>query len=352
MPSFYVMIRLLYLLNWEGDVYNSTKLFVKNDCSFAKRPTICYRMRYSYFSVELMKTMTKTMSTLEQLIAHQPVVPYIRNSDFAIRLPWHMPIRRLLDYLLIYVQEGSCLIHVDGVQHTFESGQFCLIQPNSVHTLQGTTNTITPYAHLDIFYNPLRELSFPTGAGQLDLSAYQTLMQPRLNDLQGLHVPVRLNPAHPIQFRDTLLRMVQCWLDRDSLSQLEAQCLASELVLAILKQYAPTSRQSTSNTQTLNWITSFMSFHLSEPLTIAEMARRANLSPSRFSAVFRQTFGVPPHQYLLQLRLQHSEELLRTTTLTLSEIAVYCGFADVHHFSKVFKQARGIPPGEFRERNS
>lgn len=289
------------------------------------------------------------LTTLDELIARQPVVPYIRNSDYAVRKPWHMPIRRLLDYLLIYVQEGSCLIHVDGVDYMFESGSFCLIQPNSVHTLQGTTNTITPYAHLDLFYNPLREASFPTGAGQLDLTGYRDLMQPVLNDLEGVHVPVRLNPTHPIGFRDTLLRMVQLWLEQETLALLEAQHLATELVLAILKQYAPPSRSSGSSPPTLNWITSFLSFHLNEPLSVEDMARRANLSPSRFSAVFKATFGVPPHQYLLQLRLRHSEELLSTTELTLADIAVYCGFADVHHFSKAFKRARGLWPGEYRQ---
>ena len=41
-----------------------------------------------------------------------PVVPYIREADFAIRKPWYTPPRRLLDYLLLYVQEGEC--QVDG----------------------------------------------------------------------------------------------------------------------------------------------------------------------------------------------------------------------------------------------
>jgi AraC-like DNA-binding protein len=289
------------------------------------------------------------MTTLEELMSRQPVVPFIRNSEFAVRTPWHMPIRRLLDYLLIYVQEGNFLVHVDGVQYTFESGQFCLIQPNSVLILQGTTNTITPYAHLDIFYNPLREQSFPTGAGQLDLSAYQSLLQPRLNDLHGIFVPIRFVPEHPVQFRDTLLRMIQCWQSRDAIEQLEAQTLATELILSILKKYASVEQPATSTTQSLNWITSFLSFHLTESLSVKDMAKRANLSPSRFSAVFRETFGMPPHQYLLKLRLQHSEELLRTTEFTLQDIAVYCGFADVHHFSKAFKRTRGVWPGAYRE---
>jgi transcriptional regulator GlxA family with amidase domain len=57
---------------------------------------------------------------------------------------------------------------------------------------------------------------------------------------------------------------------------------------------------------------------------------------------------MPPHRYLLELRIKHAKELLATTGLNLQEIAAYCGFADIHHFSKAFKKAIGLPPGEFR----
>ncbi|MBW7459838.1 AraC family ligand binding domain-containing protein, partial [Paenibacillus sepulcri] len=101
-----------------------------------------------------------------------PFVPYIRNSEYAIRRPWDYPERRLLDYLLIYIQEGICQITVDRRVYRFEAGQFCLVQPGSLVVLEGLTDTITPYAHLDVFYNPERERSFATRPGQLDLSAY------------------------------------------------------------------------------------------------------------------------------------------------------------------------------------
>jgi hypothetical protein len=42
------------------------------------------------------------------------------------------------------------------------SGDFCLVQPNTLHSLRGQTATITPYVHLDIFYNPRRQAGFPT----------------------------------------------------------------------------------------------------------------------------------------------------------------------------------------------
>jgi AraC-like DNA-binding protein len=277
-----------------------------------------------------------------------PVVPYIREADFAIRKPWYTPPRRLLDYLLLYVQEGECQVVVEDEELLLGSGDFCLIQSNTLHSLRGLTETITPYVHLDIFYNPRREEGFPTRGGQVSLTSHSHLIQPRLRDLDWIDVPVRLQPNHPMQFRSMLLKMVEEWQNGDLFSRLEANHLAMTLLLSILKQYgrAPTvtSRQSHS----LNWVSSYLSFHIGEPLSVADMARRANLSPSRFGVVFRQRFGLSPHQYFLRLRIEYAQELLRTTDLSQRDIAAYCGFADVHHFSKAFRRITQLPPGTYR----
>ncbi|GIP34970.1 AraC family transcriptional regulator [Paenibacillus sp. J2TS4] len=289
------------------------------------------------------------MSNLSELLDASPVVPFIRESDYAIRKPWCAPIRRLLDYLLIYVQEGEMLVEADGVQYQFVSGEFCLLQPNTVQSLIGTSNTITPFAHFDIFYNPERHDSFPTLAGQIDLTAYAHLMQPRLDDVLGIGVPVKLEPKRPLQFRDTMLDMVECWGHKDPIRQLKAQHLATALVLSILEDFAPSSAKTGPSTPSFNWITSFFHFNLSEPLSIADMALRANLSPSRFCTLFKLQFGTTPHRYLMELRVNHACALLQNSTLSLEEIASYCGFADIHHFSKTFKKKTGLPPGAYRK---
>ena len=276
------------------------------------------------------------------------IVPYIREADFAIRKPWYTPPRRLLDYLLLYVQEGECEVVVEDEMLLLHGGDFCLIQPNTLHSLRGRTATITPYAHLDIFYNPRRDEGFPTRGGQVSLTSHSHLVQPRLRDLDWIDVPVQLEPAHPVQFRSTLLKMVEEWQDGDVLSRLEANHLAMTLLLSIFKQYCQIPAVPTRQAHSLNWVSSYLSFHIGEPLSVADMARRADLSPSRFSVVFRQHFGLSPHQYFLRLRIEHAQELLRTTDLPLREIAVSCGFADVHHFAKAFKRITQVPPGAYR----
>jgi AraC-like DNA-binding protein len=203
--------------------------------------------------------------------------------------------------------------------------------------------------HLDIFYNPRREEAFPTKGGQVSLEAYEHLVQPQLNAIEGINVPVRVLPRHPEVFHSTLVRMVDAWQSNDALQRLEANHLAMGLVLELLREYSPVIRKPPVSSTSLSWVPSYLSFHIGDQLSVADMARRANLSPSRFSTIFHRQYGQSPHQYFLRLRVAHAHELLRTTDLPIREIAEYCGFADVHHFSRTFKRLTGQTPGSLRQ---
>ncbi|MBW7475391.1 AraC family transcriptional regulator [Paenibacillus oenotherae] len=282
----------------------------------------------------------------------RPVVPYVRESEFALRKPWRFPERRLLDYLLVYIQDGSCLFWVDHREYRFQAGQFCLVQPGSLVVLEGLTDTNTPFIHFDIFYNTERERSFPTRAGQVDLTAYQELLQPRLDDVYGIEVPVNIEPLQPTKFRETFLQIIELCLQQDPVLQLKNQVLVTELIVSLLETYYAPIRGTRQTVQTFDWITSYFSLNLSEPLTLQDMAGRANLSVSRFSATFKKRYGMSPHQYLLHMRVNHAMELLRNTELNQEEIASYCGFADLHHFSKTFKKRSGYSPGQWKSSSS
>lgn len=277
-----------------------------------------------------------------------PIVPFVRDASFPVRSAWYTAPRRLLDYLLMYVQEGEMVARVEDREVVFRPGEFCLIQPGEVHALEGPSHTITPYVHLDVFYNPERERSFVVRSGRVDVSEAEGLMQPRLEAATGVRVPTRFVPAHPARFRDTMLKTIGIWQRRDFLGQLESHHLASGLVLEILQAYTPGGVDSPDRPEFLNWITSHMSLQLSEPLSVADLADRAGLSPSRFSKVFRDRFGSPPHKFLLHLRVQRAQDLLQHTGLSMRQVSAQCGFSDVHHFAKTFKRISGQTPGSWR----
>ncbi|MCD9021357.1 helix-turn-helix domain-containing protein [Cohnella silvisoli] len=275
--------------------------------------------------------------------------PYIRHADEAVREPWSIPARRTLDYLLVLVDKGTLFIDLpDGCQR-LDKGEFALVQPNVLHALRAPGPTVTPYIHFDIFYSVERMQGFSTRPSQVDLSEYRHLLQPSLNDLLASPIPLRVRPSKPDAFRHSLLQAIRLWKLRQPLRSLEANLLVGEFVLMLLDDYSASEPAEAAGYPPLHWMKAYLSIHLSDPLTVDDMARQAHLSKSRFNVLFREQFGMPPHQYLLRLRIQHACELLRNGSLSLKLIAELCGFADIHHFTKAFRSETGLTPGSFRK---
>ena len=84
-------------------------------------------------------------------------------------------------------------------------------------------------------------------------------------------------------------------------------------------------------------------------ISLEDMAAQCCMSPGRFSHVFRQCVGIPPHAYLSTLRLEKAKELLLYTPDSLNEIAHQIGMPDPNYFSRFFKQATGLSPSAFRK---
>jgi AraC-like DNA-binding protein len=88
--------------------------------------------------------------------------------------------------------------------------------------------------------------------------------------------------------------------------------------------------------------------HYAEPLTVADLASAAKLSPARFSREFRRTFGESPHQYLLTRRLERAAVLLRNTDWTVLRICLAVGLTSVGSFTTSFRRMYGATPTAYR----
>ncbi|MDC6176704.1 helix-turn-helix domain-containing protein [Ralstonia solanacearum] len=85
------------------------------------------------------------------------------------------------------------------------------------------------------------------------------------------------------------------------------------------------------------------------PLSIGMLAREANLSEFHFARMFRVSFGVAPHEWVMQRRLARACELLRHSALPLAAVADRCGFAGPAHFSRRFAVHAGASPSRYRQ---
>ena len=98
----------------------------------------------------------------------------------------------------------------------------------------------------------------------------------------------------------------------------------------------------------LRRVDEYIDVHLGETIRLDALAEIADLSPSHFSRMFKQSRGVSPGDYLLRRRVERTMELLSGTDLTLAEIALAVGFSDQSHCSRSFRKLTGICPSEYR----
>jgi AraC-like DNA-binding protein len=85
-----------------------------------------------------------------------------------------------------------------------------------------------------------------------------------------------------------------------------------------------------------------------DPLTVADLARAAGLSPAHFSRQFRRTFGEPPHAYLLTRRLERAASLLRQTDRSVADICFMVGLQSLGSFTTSFTRTYGMSPTVYR----
>lgn len=97
----------------------------------------------------------------------------------------------------------------------------------------------------------------------------------------------------------------------------------------------------------LNW----MELHLGDPEAgLEDFAAVLGVSGRRLNTLFQQTFGSSPYAYFLQIRMRKAKEMLvRSKTVTVSEVGHAVGFRDSSHFVATFRKAAGMTPEHFRK---
>lgn len=86
--------------------------------------------------------------------------------------------------------------------------------------------------------------------------------------------------------------------------------------------------------------------HYTQSISLRELAAEIGSSPYHLVRSFRKHYGVPPHVYLMQMRVEQAQSLLRAG-VAIAEVAIRTGFVDQSHFTRQFKRFAGVTPGQY-----
>jgi AraC family transcriptional regulator len=246
------------------------------------------------------------------------------------------------DTVLVLLTHGNMQMQVNGARRPFHIHQndFFLRPGNSTTNELGWKNlSVAPMQTLHIRLN-------------------SALLHRTAAEITGNH-PTNLALIRRTGFQDALLKQIGLELRRELeqptiTGDLYAQTAAQMLAVHLLRHYAAQKitlkepKQGLTRPQ-LHQITEFIQVYLTENLSLEALGQQIGFSPYYFARLFRQSTGESPHQYVLRLRLERVQSLLKNTDLSLTQIALESGFANQSHLTQSFKRQFGVTPKTYRQ---
>lgn len=148
---------------------------------------------------------------------------------------------------------------------------------------------------------------------------------------------------------DMMLTLVKQDFGKVLVAEISDQFIVERVRDSHDRQHIPLAARVGFSNRALVDVASLMEANFEEPLTAIELADLAGLSLRQVQRMFRKSLGTTPTKYYLRMRLQRARELLLQSEMSITQIAIACGFQSTCHFSKSYRALYGCTPRSERQ---
>ncbi len=220
-----------------------------------------------------------------------------------------------------------------GVYTPVPSGALSVIHPGELHSAHDpcTRDRVAAYRVLQVPVALLEELNAQMGARRRRAPFFAVVTTD--DDLVRLFADYHRgsqSDASALQREHALYALLSHWLARYSDAE-------------VAVEFPPAAPQAVGRAH------DYLMDHLGHNVSTAVLAEVSGLAPYRLHRLFERSYGLPPHRYLLQARMERAKRLLAAGSRP-AQVAAELGFADQSHFGRHFRRWTGISPSRYRGR--
>ena len=229
-------------------------------------------------------------------------------------------------FLMMYILKGTCFVTVGS--HTMQAmaDQLVLLDCYAPHAYGTDSGFEALWIHFD---------------GPMPRIFYETIVSEKGS---------LLYPAHPDAIHRSLYHIYDTFRSRAPIAEDQISGTITNILSDLLS--SEKTQQVSGKTQIgISEAISHINKYFYKSITLQELADIAALSPYYFSRIFARETGMTPHKYLISTRMANAKFLLKTSLMSVKEIAIRSGFSDESGFCTAFKKQEGMTPKEYRSSN-
>lgn len=160
--------------------------------------------------------------------------------------------------------------------------------------------------------------------------------------------PFCIKFRNPDIIRKTFKDANKAWISNSPVSRIsiirDIYSIILQFQQEMQKRYTPTSQERLI----IPAISKIEQDFIHSNLTVSELSQMCKISEAYFRRIFEAKYGMPPKEYIIQLKINYAKKLLESGEFTVAKIAELCGFSEACHFSREFKKKVGINPRDYK----
>lgn len=285
----------------------------------------------------------------ESLLNSSTFLPVIVKTIERIHdTTWSMEPNRHDYYEMVYIKRGNAVFEISGHPAEIGPNDIIIIKPNQFHKFTVKSESVCEFIVLNFKF-----------VNKFDMQFSGVSLEFFLDFVSGKESGafIRLKVSQKNEIINLLNRILKEKENPDIGSELLNYLLVMELFVLISRALKMEWENSIKNKSSklkelIQVAVSYIDNNYERDISLKDIAQYVFLSTSYFTRAFKEEKGISPINYLLKTRVERAKELLKDSTLKISDIALNVGFSNQQRFNDIFKKNVKMTPLKYRKDNS